>query len=373
MTGPTIVSAASGVAHLQVGCVAPQPVDHLLVHAAVDDRPSRRGADLPAVERPDAADRRHRRGHVGVVEHDASALAAELEQQPLHRRAAGTEDLLTDRRRAGEADHVDVARLGQRRRRFGPRRRDDVDDAGREADVVHDLGELDDGERVLRRRLHHDRAADRERGSDLAGLVHEREVVGRDAGDRADGGPVDDGAHQAAGRQRRGRHRRRRQRDPEILGRVAGVALEAIDGDGHLHPRSHHRRRPGLGDDQRHQVGLPLAEPVGDGEQQPSPLLLRRAAPGGERLLRGASGRLRLFDRCFRGLADDLLGGGVRHVAGAAVAVDPVAADQEAVMLHRCPFRRHASPGEPDGRAGYNLTLRQIPMTVQPPGGRNAR
>ena len=45
----------------------------------------------------------------------------------------------------------------------------------------------EDGQRVLRRGLHDDRVAHGQRGADLAGHVHQREVVRRDGGDDADG------------------------------------------------------------------------------------------------------------------------------------------------------------------------------------------
>ena len=83
--------------------------------------PRRRGADLPGVEGPHAGDRADGDIEVGVVEHERGALAAELEQQPLHRLAAGFEDALADGRRPGEADHVDVVRLGERDRRLRAR------------------------------------------------------------------------------------------------------------------------------------------------------------------------------------------------------------------------------------------------------------
>ena len=50
---------------------------------------------------------------VGVVEDETGALAAELEQEPLHRPAAGLGDPDADLGRAGEADHVDVGRVDQ--------------------------------------------------------------------------------------------------------------------------------------------------------------------------------------------------------------------------------------------------------------------
>ena len=73
--------------------------------------------------------------------------------------------------------------------------------------------EVDHRERVLRRGPHHHGVAHRERGPELARHVDDREVVRRDARDRADRLAARDRAHQAAGRERGGRHLLRRQRD----------------------------------------------------------------------------------------------------------------------------------------------------------------
>ena len=131
-----------------------------------------------------------------------------------------------DGRGAGEAHHVDVRRRDERLPGLGRRAGDHVDDAGGEARLVEDLAEHRDGERVLRRRLHHDGVAHRQRRADLAGHVHDREVVRRDARDDADGLAHDDGAHQPARGQRRGRHLARRERD----GRRARARPSRSDG-----------------------------------------------------------------------------------------------------------------------------------------------
>ena len=52
--------------------------------------------------------------HVGVVEHERRALAAELEQRALHRAPADFGDAHADAGRAGERHHVDVAALDER-------------------------------------------------------------------------------------------------------------------------------------------------------------------------------------------------------------------------------------------------------------------
>ena len=71
--------------------------------------------------------------------------------------------------------------------------------------LLEDADELDDRERVLRRRAHDDGVAHRQRGTDLARHVHDREVVRRDARDDADGRAPRERAHEPARRQRRRR------------------------------------------------------------------------------------------------------------------------------------------------------------------------
>ncbi len=108
-----------------------------------------RGADLAGVERPHRPDHRDGGLHVGVVEDERGALAAELEQRALHRAPADFGDAQADTRRAGERDHVDVAALDERFTGAGSRAGHDVDDAFGEPDLVHDAHELDHRERVL--------------------------------------------------------------------------------------------------------------------------------------------------------------------------------------------------------------------------------
>ena len=81
---------------------------------------------------------RQRRREVGVVEHDRGRLAAELEEQPLHRRRALLHDPLADGGRAGERDQVDLRRQRELLADEVVRRGDDVDDAGRDVGLLGD-------------------------------------------------------------------------------------------------------------------------------------------------------------------------------------------------------------------------------------------
>src|SRR5205085_6383816 len=101
------------------------------------------------------------------------------------RAAADLADALPHRGRTRERHHVDVARLDECFAGVWRGTGHDVDDAGREADLVQDADEVDHRERVLRRGSHYDGVAHRERGTELARHVDYREVVRRDARDRA--------------------------------------------------------------------------------------------------------------------------------------------------------------------------------------------
>ena len=88
--------------------------------------------------------------------------------------------------RAGEAHHVDVGMRDDGFADDAARARDDVEHAGRQADLVRGFGEHERAERRHLRRLQHDRAAGGERRRDLADHLVQRVVPRRDAADDAD-------------------------------------------------------------------------------------------------------------------------------------------------------------------------------------------
>ena len=138
-----------------------QPLD-LGQPVARDEQPGRGAAGLPGVD--EAAGERAGDGVaelVGgqVVEQHRRALAAELQRRALRRRGGELGDAAAGAGRAGEGHHVDqrVAhdRLADDRSGAGH----EVEDAGRQADRLHDLGEqVGDAGHELRR-LEHDGAA----------------------------------------------------------------------------------------------------------------------------------------------------------------------------------------------------------------------
>ena len=104
------------------------------------------------MERPHRPDHLHRRSHVGVVEHQRGAFAAELEQQRFMVRPPTSAMRVPTAGRTGERNHVDVAGLDKRFTGVRGRSGHDVHDTGREADVVQDADQVDHRQRVLRRR-----------------------------------------------------------------------------------------------------------------------------------------------------------------------------------------------------------------------------
>ena len=97
MSGPTTVSGSSGSPTFRRPAAACSPATtwSYTPRCAI----TRVGAVQiwPAVERPHAGDGADGGLEVGVVEHDAGALAAELEQQALHVAPGDLADGLADR------------------------------------------------------------------------------------------------------------------------------------------------------------------------------------------------------------------------------------------------------------------------------------
>ena len=120
---------------------------------------------------------------VGQVQLDA--LAAQLQDQPLHPGRGLRGDGASHRGGSGEAHEVDV---GMGREALGAGRAlldHDVEHAGRQPGLVGGLAEDDGLERGLRARPEHDAAAGHERGHDLPEVGRQREVGRRDRADHA--------------------------------------------------------------------------------------------------------------------------------------------------------------------------------------------
>ena len=115
-------------------------------------------------------------------------------------------------------------------------------------------------------------------GAILPTMLVSGKLYGRDARHRADGLAVDVRAHEPPGASGVACTGWRRHGDADALRRVACVAVEALERDRHLHARADGGGGAGLGDDQRHEVGAELTEPVGRRLQQRG-ALRRPASP----------------------------------------------------------------------------------------------
>ena len=193
--------------------------------------------------------------HVGVVEHQARALAAELEQEPLH--GAARRPRRCARRPAVDPVKLIMSTSGDSTRAAAGAASaeiDQIDHSGREPHLVEDAHQLDHGQRVLGGGLHHDGVAHGQRGRHLAGHVDEREVVRGDAGHHAHRLADGQGGDQPAGSQRRGLGDLQGQGPLGHGAAVAGIAVEAVGRDRDLHARPDGGRGARLGDDERQQV-----------------------------------------------------------------------------------------------------------------------
>jgi hypothetical protein len=270
--------------------------------------------------RPNALPAVDRGVEIGVVEHDVGALAAELELELLEVAGRGLDDPATGGGRAGERQLGDAVVLGEPLAGGGAVTGDDVDHAGREADLADQLG---DGERAERRELgglEHDGVAGGERGAELPAGEHQREVPRHDLTDHADRLALDEVEEAGVDRDHRAL---------DLVGHAAEVA-EAERGARDVEVGAVADRVAGV-------AGLELGEPGGVGldragerEQQATALAGRGPAPRRERA------------PCSVDRAIDVLGAGLGDVGqlrlverveyldrAAGEAVDELAADEQ--------------------------------------------
>eukprot|EP01136_Pigoraptor_vietnamica_P037660 Opistho-1_new@105931 len=130
-------------------------------------------ADLAAVLEGAAGDARHRPVEVGIGEHDAGVLAAQLEGHGPHALGGRAHDGLAGARLAREGDAVHARVRGEELAgRVGPEAMHHVVDARRDADRVHHLAQQRGGGRRFFRGLDHHRVAAGQRGPDLPGPMY---------------------------------------------------------------------------------------------------------------------------------------------------------------------------------------------------------
>ena len=306
-------------------------VDDIVVLRARHDEPRRDRAALAAVR-----GRRERAHHrrllrVGVVQHDGRRLAAELEEDPLQRRARRGHDRAADRGGAGEGDDVDVGVRRHLDADLVVGRGQNVDDAGREVGVLGDqLAQRERRPRRVRRALEHDRAAGGERRAELRERQLDRVVVGDDGADDAGRFLLDPAVADHA----------ERLAIAEILGELVGfqqVGVVADDVDRHLELRA-----AGARDGRAHLVHQDRPQVLDVVLQRLVQLVqAARAELGVARPVRGVERAPRRSDRPLD-VTDARVGRGAQHLFGrrrdvlvrlAVLRRDELAVDQQPFLM----------------------------------------
>ena len=217
ITGPSPVCSSRGWPVRSSSTSGVSALDEVAVDLAGDEHALDRDAHLAGV---DVAARRGRRGdlvEVGVGEDDQRAVRAELEREALDPGDAG--DLLSDRRRSGEAD-LAHARIGaQHAAELGARARHALDRVLRQPRLEEHAREEQRRQRRLPGRLQHDGVAGRQRRADL---VHDEQ---RGVVERRDG---DDDAARLADREARACRRRSPPSRPAPSRRASGRLPAAL-------------------------------------------------------------------------------------------------------------------------------------------------
>ena len=154
-------------------------VQESAIHRALHEDPAAGGAHLALVDENAEERAFDRRLEVGVGEENARRLAPELERQLLQRAGGRPHDLASGFRTAGERHLVD-AWMRHEGRAGDASAGDDVDDAGRQPDLIQRRRQREDGQRSLLGRLEHDRAAGAERRRELPRRQQERKIPGND-------------------------------------------------------------------------------------------------------------------------------------------------------------------------------------------------
>jgi ParB family chromosome partitioning protein len=154
------------------------------VDAGGGDHPAGGGAVLAGVAVSGGPHARRHRVDVGVVEHHDRRLAAEFEVQPFERRCRGRRDGPAGAHRSGDRHHVDARMPGERCTEPAVAG-DDREHSGRQR-RGGEVGQAQGAQRGEFRRLEDDRAAGRDRRTELPHGHHQRVVPRRDRRDHTD-------------------------------------------------------------------------------------------------------------------------------------------------------------------------------------------
>ena len=266
-----------------------------------------------------------RRLDVDVRKDDHWSVPSELETQALYVVGRLAEQILTHLGRSGERDLPAEATRHKLLHDLPRRAHDEVDDSGGQVDLVHDLEETEKAERRLTGGTRNRCAADREGGSQLAGLQHERKVPGRDRCAHTHG--------MSCGEDSFVREARRNHASISALS-FLGEPLEGRRGAHHLR-LGLDERLPLL---HRHRGGKvvgALPHEVGDLFEFAGAVVRRELSPGGQCSVSCLQCPARIHLRSVRDCGDRFLGGRVGHVEAAAFrSVDPFVVDIELSVSH---------------------------------------
>ena len=267
---------------------------------------------------------RQRAFDIGIGEDDVRRLAAAFERAALQIDRRERHDLLRRRVAAGERHLVDARMLGERRARGRAVARHDIEHARRKPRFLHELRDLERGDRRLLGGLQHHRVAGGERRADLPRIEQDRRIPRQDRADHA---------HRLAPRigERVGLERDLLALD--LVGRAREID-QPIDRALHFADRVAQRLAVVAG----FELGQPrrvAADQLGElVQQQPALRGGDLVAPGAlHRRLRGGDGPVDVGVVAFGHLGPDRLGRGIDGGDRARrMGRDPLAADIEAII-----------------------------------------
>jgi len=302
----------------------------LVVAGLVNEHARTGGAGLARVLDDRVHDLRDGVIEVGVREDDVRRLATELQhdRDDVLRRVDGDE--LADGAGAGERDVVDAVVQGERIADGRARALDNVPDAGREAGLESELGDLAGVDGRQLGRLEHATVTGRQRRRQRAGDHLQRVVPRGDVAGDAEGLTDRHAEH--------------------IGGGLQGVAVEALDDGAVVLEVPSHRDDVflGLADRLADVAGLELRDAVAVAQDQVGELAHEAPALDGRGVrppvvVGGASGfggEVDLRGTALRGLCPFLAGARVENVEYAVLAVDFLAVDDRVNVMHVVPPQR---------------------------------
>ena len=291
-----------GIADLQLGEAGGELFGESVDNGTMDDIALGRAADLTGVVDTAADGLVHGVVEIGVVEDQDAVVAAELHDRAGHVLRGVLDDVDADGGAAGEADAVDLRRIGQRTANGAAAAGDDLQDLAGDTGLDHDLRHQDGAERCVGRGLHNDGVAGSQR---RAGLVAEElngEIEGIDTGDDAERLVI---RHDQI--IRAGKHM-----TIDVLG-LLRIAAEELRGQIHT---AHGLRDglAGLGREQRRDFLLVGHQRVGRGVDELRALVRGFGAPDLRALLRDGQRGIDVLCRGAGNRVDQRMGDGIEHV-----------------------------------------------------------